>query len=65
MHWITRVSCAAACTLCVALAGCDEGEVPVSQKSCEQLCEKLELCNDATDVQAALARYGLPSPCPQ
>jgi hypothetical protein len=50
MHWITRVSCASACTLCFALAACDEGEVSVSQKSCEQLCAKLELCNDATDV---------------
>jgi hypothetical protein len=41
-----RVSCA----LVVALIACDEGEVPVSHKSCKQLCAKLELCNDATDV---------------
>jgi hypothetical protein len=50
MHWITRVSCAAVCTLCVALAGCDEGEVSVRDASCSTLCAKLELCNDATDV---------------
>lgn len=38
------------CLLALLGGACDEGEVSVSKKACSQLCAKLEVCNDATDV---------------
>jgi hypothetical protein len=36
--------------LALVCGACDEGEVAVSKKACSQLCAKLEVCNDGTDV---------------
>jgi hypothetical protein len=51
MPWIVRPPYVTSSALCFVLAACDEGETAsASQESCKQLCAKLEVCNDATDV---------------